>query len=824
MKTFSSETATNFLYITCVLLALLIPNTDGRRGRRRKFKRGYLSNRPNIIFIMADDLDVTLGSPDVMRKTNVLLRQQGVTFKNAFTTSPLCCPSRSSILTGRYTHNHHVHSNNKNCSGPGWINKEEKETMGVFMQQAGYQTAYFGKYLNNYDGGRVPPGWDHWNALRGNSRFYNYTLNINGKLKRHNHEYKKDYFTNVITDQSMDYFTKHSLKANDKPLFMVVSHSAPHGPEDGAPHHYDKFPDAKAPRHPNYNFTSLDKHWIIRNTPPLNNVTSQFTDVLHRKRLITLLALDDAIENLFIMLMKTGQLHNTYVFFSSDHGYHLGQFNQVKGKSQPYESDIRIPLYMRGPKIPKGEVREEIALNIDLAPTFLDIAGAKPNKIMDGTSLMDVAVGTIYNSINGRVMKPIWKDSFLVERGKLKPVGLNETKSQEVDTLMFPSLRKIQKLCLKYGYPKPPCTPEKKIVCYSSGDQIYVQKCSVEVSETERCSCTRDEKTEKTLSEAEENRVKSLLKQLEQQFERLKRRIKRHGLRYFKNILKSKQELLQPAVKGQPLNLTTSAKQKINLINQTLATISQKRKLEMLLDKQIERKLQELEYWQKQREKLTKNRNIKKKLEKRLTQKIYKEEQFNLLIKENDDSTVNNSTTTSSCICEKKQKIKKERKKSSKKRRGYKMNCFSMSKKHWKTPPYWTGPEFVACTNTANSTYWCLRTINSTHNFLYCEYWTGFVEYFDMQTDPYQLYNKADNMTADFQKELSSQLQYMRKCRGAKECFLKASQSFSVRRDMLRKWRRYERKKRHGIFVRGPFIRDSTASREGARKIKTSKS
>uniref|UniRef100_A0A7M5V729 Sulfatase N-terminal domain-containing protein n=1 Tax=Clytia hemisphaerica TaxID=252671 RepID=A0A7M5V729_9CNID len=124
--------------ITCVLFTLLISNTD---GRRRKFKRGYLSNRPNIIFILADDLDVTLGSPDVMRKTNALLRQQGVTFKNAFSTSPLCCPSRSSILTGRYTHNHHVHSNNKNCSGPGWINKEEKETIGVFMQKAGYQTA-----------------------------------------------------------------------------------------------------------------------------------------------------------------------------------------------------------------------------------------------------------------------------------------------------------------------------------------------------------------------------------------------------------------------------------------------------------------------------------------------------------------------------------------------------------------------------------------------------------------------------------------------------------------------------------------------------------
>ena len=124
--------------LLCVLI-LTTTAIEGRRGRRKKSKRGF-EKQPNIIFIMADDLDVTLGTPDVMRKTNAILRDAGVTFKNAFTTSPLCCPSRSSILTGRYTHNHHVHSNNRNCSGPGWIDREEKETMGVFMQQAGYKT------------------------------------------------------------------------------------------------------------------------------------------------------------------------------------------------------------------------------------------------------------------------------------------------------------------------------------------------------------------------------------------------------------------------------------------------------------------------------------------------------------------------------------------------------------------------------------------------------------------------------------------------------------------------------------------------------------
>ena len=107
-------------------------------------------------------------------------------------------------------------------------------------------------------------------------------------------------------------------------------------------------------RFPNYNYTSKDKHWIIRKSEPLDSVKAKFTDILHRKRLQTLLSVDDAIEKIYLMLVNTGQLDNTYIIFTSDHGYHLGQFNQVKGKAQPYESDIRIPLFMRGPKIPRG--------------------------------------------------------------------------------------------------------------------------------------------------------------------------------------------------------------------------------------------------------------------------------------------------------------------------------------------------------------------------------------------------------------------------------------------------------------------------------------
>ena len=118
-------------------------------------------------------------------------------------------------------------------------------------------------------------------------------------------------------------------KFNPKPLMITLLLNAPHGPEDSAPQYQNKFPKVKAPRFPNYNYTSRDKHWIVRNTPPMNALRAKFTDVLHRKRLQTLLSVDDVVEDVYEMLKRTNELDNTYLMFSSDHGYHLGQFNQV---------------------------------------------------------------------------------------------------------------------------------------------------------------------------------------------------------------------------------------------------------------------------------------------------------------------------------------------------------------------------------------------------------------------------------------------------------------------------------------------------------------
>ena len=813
------------------------------RKRKRGFRISPQVKRPNIIFVMADDLDVNLGSPEVMFKTKRILREGGTEFKNAFTTSPICCPSRSSILTGRYAHNHNVQTNNRNCSGPEWRMGMEKENFGRYMQEAGYETAYFGKYLNNYDGSYIPVGWDHWLGLIRNSRFYNYTLNSNGKLEKHKNDYKKDYFTNVITDASIEYFTESTKKS--KPVMMVLSMSAPHGPEDSAPEYQHKFPNIKSPRTPNFNYTSPDKHWIIRNTPPMDALRAQFTDVLYRKRLQTLLSVDDAIEKLFIMLIKTGQSQNTYLMFSSDHGYHLGQFNQVKGKAQPYENDIRIPLYMRGPHIPMGRIVNDIALNIDFAPTFLDIAGYHAPRAMDGVSLMDVAIpyGRVKPGTNDRKNSKVpWRDTFLVERGKLKsPRKASKTKpsvnkkdqssitlpSQQGPRFMFPSnIKRVERICRKPSYPKPPCVPGKKWVCVQRGETWFLQHCSppsprslpVTVTGEKVCKCPSDERVPREnsvvmsdaydLSETEKEmvQVKLLLLELDKQFGRLKRRIKKRGVKYFQKYL-SKMTNKSP---NRNETIPSSPKSLDNVTKEIKIKSNSHR-----VNRKIARTMQRLEYWQKERVKLH-SKVLHGKITHKVAAKVKGKDaeiklhptrnitQINITTTQTPLKPVNSTLTSpviKSCSCPKvpaKTHGKRKKAKASKKYKD--MNCFHHDKHHWKTPPLWTGPGFTTCTNSPNSSYWCLRTINRTHNYLYCEFITGFKEYFDLVQDKFQLKNIISTVSAPRLASLQTQLKTLKGCSGTDACFVRKGRVYDQEEAKIKKLKKSERrKKRQGV-------------------------
>ncbi|XP_077450522.1 N-acetylglucosamine-6-sulfatase isoform X1 [Stigmatopora argus] len=427
-----------FKYVlTCVTVWSCYLGHLGERGALAKSSR-----TPNVVLILTDDLDVAMGGLTSLKKTQKLIGDAGITFTNAvsagrgrqaetafrprrddavplpsfqFVASPLCCPSRASILTGKYPHNHRVTNNTLegNCSSVAWQKSEEAGTFPALLNRlAGYQTFFAGKYLNQYGraeaGGveHVPVGWSHWVGLEKNSKYYNYTLSVNGKAEKHGDDYGKDYLTDVLANASLSFLRS---KSSYKPFFMMVSTPAPHSPWTAAPQYRDRFNDTRAPRDPNFNIHGKDKHWLIRQAKtPMSNSSVRFLDDAFRKRWRTLLSVDDLVEKIVGCLRDRDELDDTYIFFTSDNGYHTGQFSLPLDKRQLYDFDIRVPLMVRGPNIKAGQISQFLVANVDLGPTVLDVAGINVSKTqMDGTSFLPV--------LNGQMNGSSWRSDILVE-------------------------------------------------------------------------------------------------------------------------------------------------------------------------------------------------------------------------------------------------------------------------------------------------------------------------------------------------------------------------------------------------------------------------
>ncbi|KAK3783048.1 hypothetical protein RRG08_018880 [Elysia crispata] len=358
-----------------------------------KFVLASETKKPNIVFILTDDQDVVLFGQQPMAKTHKLIAEQGILFKNMFVSSPLCCPSRASILSGQFVHNHKTSNNSVQggCSSSSWQSKTEPKAFVTYLKAEGYKTFFAGKYLNQYGfkktGGveHVPPGWDEWHGLVGNSVYYNYSLSVNGKEEKHGNNYTEDYLPDVIHRRGLDFLSKQSDK---NPFFMMLSTPSCHKPFTPAPQYKGNFKDEKAPRTKSFNTHSTDKHWLVGAAlNPMPDDVINIIDENYRQRHRTLLSVDDMVEGLYNKLKDMSLLDNTYIFFSSDNGFHLGQFSLPHDKRQPYEFDIRVPLIVRGPGIKPNTTSADIVMSIDLAPTFVNIAGVKMPPEFDGMDL-----------------------------------------------------------------------------------------------------------------------------------------------------------------------------------------------------------------------------------------------------------------------------------------------------------------------------------------------------------------------------------------------------------------------------------------------------
>jgi N-acetylglucosamine-6-sulfatase len=368
--------------------------------------------RPNILLILADDMKAS--DLDHMPNTQRLLVNQGVKFTKPWVTRSLCCPSRATILLGQYTHNHKVWVNVE-PSGGFWNfldQGQENSTIATWLNAAGYETILIGKYLNRYgldrNGNRapsthLPPGWDRWYAWQGiyGGTDTSYKINENGQIVT--------YQRSEIHDTDLHARTAENLirnTAGNRPFFMYLAPNAPHDPAYFAPRHANLFTTTPLPKPQSFNEADVsDKPEWVQNKPRLSSTQISNLTQFYRKRLRALQSLDEMVERLVNALRAAGELSNTYIVLTSDNGIYLGE-HRLQAKGAAYNASPRVPLVIRGPEVPRGVTRSQMALNNDLAPTFAFWAGVRPPGFVEGRSLAPLLTSS---------PPATWRTAFLIE-------------------------------------------------------------------------------------------------------------------------------------------------------------------------------------------------------------------------------------------------------------------------------------------------------------------------------------------------------------------------------------------------------------------------
>ena len=394
-----------FMVLVCSVAFLVVGLLGFAPAQEEANAQSSTTEQPNIVFVLADDLDYA--SAQKMPEINSLLAQGGTSFEEAFVSYPICCPSRATTLTGLYSHNHDVRGNKRPVGGFEKFRDEglEEVTIAAHLQENGYRTALIGKYLNGYgadDPTHVPPGWDEWYAKLGRYEYYDYELNENGEVVSYGSE-EEDYLTDVLSGHATDFVRRAADE--DEPFFAYIAPTSPHSPSTPAERHEGAFADEEAPRSPSFDEEDVsDKPSSIQDLSPISEKASSRADNRYRERLESMLAVDEMVGSLVEELEATGELENTFIFFTSDNGFHLGTHRLGHGKKTPYEEASRVPLFVRGPGVPEGSAVKNLVLNNDLAPTFAELAGVEFP--VDGRSLVPLLRGE---------EPPSWRSSVLLE-------------------------------------------------------------------------------------------------------------------------------------------------------------------------------------------------------------------------------------------------------------------------------------------------------------------------------------------------------------------------------------------------------------------------
>jgi N-acetylglucosamine-6-sulfatase len=395
---------------------------------------------PSFVVIQTDDqtldgLYATFtpfpGAAEIRAMPNTLdlIAKKGMTFNRYYVSYPLCCPSRVSLLTGRYAHNTGVKGNVQPNGGYFGFSFRAaySHNLATWLQGAGYRTIHIGKFLNGYgdepydNGSTVPPGWSSWHTVLKadtNHYFYGYTLNDNGQISEpygesgswETREYgQRDpagcpfapeegrpclYETDVF-----DWMAREELLATppEQPFYLQLDYTAPHGdfrkpagPEP-APRNYDWFKGARLPHDRSEGFDEgnvSDKPSFIREAEHLTPNDKRAYKVYYEKQLESLRSLDDGVKEVIDTLGQLHRLRNTYVLFTSDNGFFFGEHRLIGGKFLSYEPATHLPFLIRGPGIEPDTSTGELTANIDVAPTILQLAGVTPDKSVDGRSMV----------------------------------------------------------------------------------------------------------------------------------------------------------------------------------------------------------------------------------------------------------------------------------------------------------------------------------------------------------------------------------------------------------------------------------------------------